>query len=149
MNRRIMNNQGFSLAELAITVGIMAILLLVVTAGGSGLFNQSRITTALESISTLKTASQAFLGTVSPAGGTQTTYTDLTVQALKDNGLLPSGFSALGANPWGGDYLILPNTDITKFDIKLTKVEATPGPQLEKKIGGKYDAGSKTYTVTY
>jgi len=143
-----MKNKGFSLMELAIAVGLIAILVGVVGTGG-GMINKCRIQREAQAVDNLRVASQNFLS------GPNLTYTGISVDALMTAGLLPNNFDAAKSNSFGGDYTVGANTaDNTKVDIALANVPAAAGADLltvfkAKSDGATYDATSKLWKATF
>jgi prepilin-type N-terminal cleavage/methylation domain-containing protein len=143
-----MNNRGFSLMELAIAVGLIAILMGVVAAGG-GMMAKCRVQRETEAVDNLRIASQNYL---TPPN---LTYTGISVAALKTAGLLPNSFDPAGANGFGGDYSVEVNsTDNTKVDIALADVPTDAATSLSSAFNAKadsttYDNTSKLWTATF
>ncbi len=144
MNRK----KGFSLMELAIAVGLIAILIGVVAAGG-GMMSRCRVQRETDAVESLRLASQNYL---TPPN---LTYTGISVTALKTAGLLPNNFDPTGANGFGGDYTVSVNTaDNTKVDIALANVPVNAGADLSNAFKAKseatvYDAASKSWKATF
>ncbi len=145
---RFSNKRGFTLIEIALALGILAILIVSV-AQARGLSDQARVMAAAESIRTLRGAAESYI-----SGGNMT-FSGVSVAALKTNNRLPAGFSATGSNRWGGNYNIAANSgDNTKVDIGLTSVPANAGTQLSSQFQNSagstnYDSSSNTWTATF
>lgn len=144
---RIRSNGGFSLVELAISLGLIAILLSVVSAGG-GMVAKTRIGREIQAIDNLRLAAQNYLSVGSM------TYSGVSVDGLKTAGYLPATFVAAGSNSFGGGYAVAANEDPTRVDIVLSNVPDDAGTTLSESFRGKamaaaYDAGSKSLTVTF
>lgn len=141
-------NKGFSLMELAIAVGLIAILVGVVSAGG-GMMGRCRVQRETEAVDNLRLASQNYL---TPPN---LTYTGISIPVLKTSGLLPGSFDPAGTNGFGGDYSIMVNAaDNTKVDIALANVPSHAALDLTNAFKGKadtatYDAASKLWKATF
>ena len=144
---RLNNKEGFSLVEMAIVVGIIAILIGVLV-GASGMRDNAGIQSASQSVNTLRSAGGNYLA----AGNL--TYTGISIDKLKTDQYLPAGFTGTASNPWGGDYTVLPNTDNTKVDIAMTKISATVSTRLTALFKNSanataYDATNLKWTATF
>ena len=141
-------NKGFSLMELAIAVGLIAILVGVVSAGG-GMMGRCRVQRETEAVDSLRLASQNYL---TPPN---MTYAGISVTALKTAGLLPNSFNPTGSNGFGGDYTVAANSaDNTKVDIALASVPANAATDLSNVFKSKadatsYDATGKLWKATF
>jgi prepilin-type N-terminal cleavage/methylation domain-containing protein len=141
-------NKGFSLMELAIAVGLIAILVGVVAAGG-GMMGKCRVTRETQAIDSLRVASQNYL---TPPN---LTYADISIGDLKTAGLLPNSFDPSGSNGFGGDYSVAANAaDNTKVDISLANIPSTAATDLTSAFQAKadatsYDASTKQWTATF
>ena len=141
-------NKGFSLIELAISVGLITVLVGVVAAGG-GMMNKCRLQREAEAVNNLRLAAQNYIASPS------LTYTGVSVAALKTAGFLPNNFDPVQANSFGGDYSIAANTtDNTKVDIALTNIPSSVGTELASMFLAKadditYDAASKLWKATF
>ena len=141
-------NKGFSLMELAIAVGLIAILVGVVAAGG-GMMGRCRVQRETEAVDSLRLASQNYL---TPPN---LTYTGISITALKTAGLLPNSFNPAGSNGFAGDYTVAVNaTDNTKVDIALANVPSQAATDLSNIFKAKadtttYDAATKLWRATF
>jgi prepilin-type N-terminal cleavage/methylation domain len=141
-------NKGFSLMELAIAVGLIAILVGVVGAGG-GMMGRCRVQRETEAVDNLRLASQNYL---TPPN---LTYTGINVAALKTAGLLPNSFNPTGSNGFAGDYTVAANAaDNTKVDIALANVPSQAATDLSNVFKAKadtttYDAATKLWKATF
>lgn len=137
---------GFTLIELALSISIIALLVMAVQTA-SGLRENAKVHTAAQSIRTLRAAAESYI-----AAGSMT-FTGMTMDGLKTAGFLPSGFTATGSNPWGGNYAIAPNTaDATKVDISLTSVASSAATRLSALFANSASATSVTsgtWTATF
>ncbi|MFH0753241.1 MAG: prepilin-type N-terminal cleavage/methylation domain-containing protein [Candidatus Omnitrophota bacterium] len=142
------NNKGFSLMELAISIGLIAVLLGVVAAGG-GMMNKCRVQREVQAVENLRLAAQNFLS------GKNLTYAGVTVASLKTGGYLPLNFDPAGSNSFGGDYTVGPNgSDNTKIDIVLANIPASAATALSETLQAKadataYDNTSKIWKATF
>ncbi|MBF0485827.1 MAG: prepilin-type N-terminal cleavage/methylation domain-containing protein [Candidatus Omnitrophica bacterium] len=143
-----MNNKGFSLMELAIAVGLIAVMVGVVAAGG-GMMNKCRVQREVDAVDNLRVAAQNYLSTKN------LTYSGISVSALKTAGLLPNNFDPSGANSFGGNYTVSANSsDNTKLDIALGNIPEAMGNDLSASFQAKsdstsYDKTSKLWTATF
>ena len=141
-------NKGFSLMELAIAVGLIAVLVSVVAAGG-GMMAKCRVQRESEAVENLRLASQNYLS------GQNLTYTGVSVAVLKTAGLLPANFDPVKSNSYGGDYTVSANAgDVTKVDIALANIPEAGGMELSGMFKAKasataYDKTNKLWTVTF
>jgi prepilin-type N-terminal cleavage/methylation domain-containing protein len=141
-------NKGFSLMELAIAVGLIAILVGVVSSGG-GMMGRCRVQRETEAVDSLRLASQNYL---TPPN---LTYSGVSIPALKTAGLLPNNFDPAGSNGFGGDYTVAVNSaDNTKVDIALANVPSSAATDLSHAFQAKadataYDAASRLWTATF
>jgi prepilin-type N-terminal cleavage/methylation domain-containing protein len=141
-------NKGFSLMELAIAVGLIAILVGVVAAGG-GMMERCRVARETDAVDNLRLASQNYL---TPPN---LTYSGISVAALKTAGLLPNSFSATASNGFGGDYTVAVSaSDSTKVEIALANIPSTAATDLTNAFKAKadtteYDAASKLWKATF
>ncbi len=142
------SNKGFSLMELAISIGLIAVLLGVVAAGG-GMMNKCRIQREVQAVDNLRLAAQNYIS------GQNLTYAGVTVASLKTGGYLPANFDPLKSNSFGGDYTVTPNgSDNTKIDIVLANVPALAATALSDTLSAKaeataYDNTSKVWKATF
>lgn len=144
----IKNKKGFSLVEMAIALGLIALLVGVVSAGG-GMMGRTRVQRENKAVENLWLASQNYLSI------RNLTYTGISVTALKTLNLLPSTFEPLAANSYGGDYSIGANpVDPTRVDISLANIPVSVAGDLSDSFKGKaestsYDAGNKVWKGTF
>lgn len=146
--RRLNQEKGFSLVELAIGLAIITVLILAVSLS-SGLRNNARVQSAAQSIQALRSAAESYLTTG------KLNYEGLNMANLKAGNLLPANFDALASNPWGGGFDIAANTvDNTQFDITLS---AVPKKESEKLLAyfqnnasaSSYDQSKGSVIVTF
>jgi prepilin-type N-terminal cleavage/methylation domain-containing protein len=143
-----LDQRGFSLVELSIALGLVAVLLSVVTAGG-GMIAKSRVHREMEAVDGIHLAAQNYLTMQN------LTYSGISIQALKTAGLLPSNFDPVKSNAFGGDYSVNANADDTaKVDIVLANIPESAGASLSATFRNKaeltsYDKGSKVWKATF
>ncbi len=143
-----MNNKGFSLVELAIALGLVAVLVSVVTSGG-GMMIKSRVHRETVAVDSIRVAAQNYLTSKN------LTYTGISIAALKTDGLLPASFEPVKANSFGGDYVVTENpADSTRVDISVLNVPETAGTELSNNFRNKaellaYDKSSKVWKATF
>ena len=143
------NKRGFTLVEIAFVLVIITVLLLVIGPAAKGMFENGRVSSAAQSVETLRNAAAQYL-----AGG-NVTYASVSVTALKTGNLLPTNFIAAGSNPFGGNYSLAANgTDNTKVDIILTNIPLNAGTKLNAYFANKadslnYDSTLSTWTATF
>ncbi len=145
---RMKSNKGFSLMELAMAMGLMAVLVGVVAAGG-GMMTKSRVQREFDSVEGLRLAAQNYLSSSS------LTFTGVSVTELKNKGLVPATFDPLKANSFGGDYSVSANaTDSTRVDIALALIPEDVGTSLSGAFKGRaeaitYDKTTKIWKATF
>ncbi len=143
-----MNRKGFSLIELAIALGLVAVLVSVVTAGG-GMMAKSRIHREMVAVDTIRIAAQNYLSS------RNLTYNGISVEVLKAAGLLPSSFDPIKSNSYGGDYSVRVNdADMTRVDIVLANIPDTAGEDLSNTFKNKaelisYDKSRRVWQATF
>lgn len=146
--RKSRQKSGFSLVELAIGLAVITVLILSVSLS-SGIRENAKVQSASQSITALRLAAENYIATG------KMNYAGLTVATLKTENLLPSSFTGTTANPWGGNYTIVPNTaNNTKVDIAVTAVPASESTKLISLFANSssataYDTGTKTWTATF
>lgn len=137
--------RGFTLIELVLVISIVALLIMAVGLT-SGVRENAKVHSAAESVKTLRAAAESYI-----AAGNMT-YIGITIDGLKTAGYLPSGFSASGSNPWGGNYAVAVNSDPNKVDISLTAVSASASTRLSALFANsaaQSSYASETWTVTF
>lgn len=138
-------NGGFTLIELVLVISIVALLIMAVGLT-SGVRENAKVHSAAESAKALRTAAESYI-----AAGSMT-YTGITVDGLIASGYLPGSFTAIGTNPWGGNYAIAANSDPNKVDISLTVVSASAAARLSALFANSATAtsySSETWTATF
>ncbi len=141
------SNKGFSLVELAIGLAVVTVLVLAVSMS-SGLRDNARLQSAVNSVQTLRSAAENYL-----VSG-KINYSGLSVDSLKTAKILPGAFSGAGVNPWGGNFTVAPSADPTRFNIALTNVGADDSKKLSDYFKNNasatdFDAEKKTWSVTF
>jgi hypothetical protein len=136
---------ALALTDVAIAIGVLAVLLAAISSA-LGAIENGRISTAERSIETLQAAAVNWLS------NGRTSYDGISFQALRDENLLPAGFTEVASNPWGGNYLLEPAGD--QITVGLTNVPQNGGASLTRKLGPRarsvsYDAGGRIFTATF
>ena len=142
-----MDKRGFSLVELAIGLAVVTILILAVSVS-SGIQDNARVQAAANSVRALRSATENYL-----VSG-RMNYTGVSVDVLKASKFLPDNFSMTGTNPWGGNFVLGPNSDATRFDISLLGVKQQDADRLSAYFASSssktaFDASSGTWTATF
>lgn len=146
--RKVKTQSGFSLVELAIGLAVLTVLVLAISVS-AGLRDNARVSSAANSVQTLRSAAESYLATG------KINYAGMSVDVLKTAKLLPTGFQSTKTNPWGGDYNVLVNaTDNTRFDIALSGLAKTEADKLTSYFNNSatqvnYDQASSTWVVTF
>ena len=143
--KKMGSRNGFTLIELVLVIGIIAILIMAIGLT-SGIRDNAKVNSAAQSVRALRSAAENYL-----AAGNMT-YTGVTISGLQTSGYLPAAFSATGSNPWGGNYTIAPNSDANKVDISLTSVSSTAAARLTALFANSAAAtsySSTTWTITF
>ncbi len=141
------NQKGFSLVELAIGLAVVAILILAVSMS-SGIQDNARVQSAANSVQSLRSAAENYL-----VSG-KVNYTGISLDALKTSKFLPDNFNAIGTNPWGGNFILDPNSDTTRYDISLSGLKQQDADKLAAYFASSasktvFDASAGTWTVTF
>ena len=137
----------FFKGPLAIGLAVITILILAITAS-AGIRDNARIQAAAGSVQTLRSAADNFLS------NGNLNYSGISVAALKTANLLPSGFDANNANPWGGSVAVAPDTDPTHFKVVLGSVGSTEAGKLSSFFrnnvtSSHYDASGSLWTAIF
>jgi type II secretory pathway pseudopilin PulG len=136
---------SFTLVELVLVISIVALLIMAIGLT-SGIRENAKVHSAAESVKTLRAAAESYI-----ASGSMT-YTGITIDGLKTSGFLPNRFTAVGSNPWGGDYAIAANSDANKVDISLSATSASAASRLSALFANSAAAtayASDTWTATF
>ncbi len=140
--------RAFSLVELAIGLAVITILILAVSVS-AGIRDNARVQSAANSVQTLRSAAENYL-----AGG-KLDYSGMTVDVLKTFKFLPNNFINIETNPWGGDFVIVPNaSDNTHFDIMVSGLAKLDADKLTTYFNNSatavaFDESKKEWTVTF
>jgi type II secretory pathway pseudopilin PulG len=132
---------GFSLLELMLVIGAIAVLAGVMLIG-SGVLTSSKLSRTEQEISTLASAAQAYA-----AQQPSPTYAGLSLTELRNRQLIPP--SAGGTNPWGNMYALSGAT--TSFTITTdtgdpTRCAALSGRFATRAVSANCSAGALTVT---
>lgn len=135
---------GFSLVELLIALGALAVLLAVVLPG-SGYIETARMQAIVQDVATLRAAADRWL----ERG--RLDYTGVTVGALRSEGFLPNGWRA--STPYGGTYALAPAPGgATRVTVTVTGLSPSAGTALVTYYTGRVASvslGGGTLTVTF
>ena len=136
--------RGFSLVELLIALGALAVLLAVILPG-RGYLETGRIQAIVQDVATLRNAADRWL----ERG--RLDYTGLTVGALQSEGFLPNGWRA--STPYGGTYALAPVPgNATRVTVTVTSLPGSAGTVLVTYYTGRMAGVSLsggTLTVTF
>lgn len=146
MNKKI-NKKGFSLVELSIGLAVVAILILAVSMS-SGIQDNARVQSAANSVQSLRSAAENYL-----VSG-KMSYTGISLDALKASRFLPDNFNATGTNPWGGNFVLAPNSDTTRYDVSLSGLKQQDADKLTAYFVSNasktvFNASAGTWTATF
>ncbi len=89
---------GFSLIELMLVLGVIAVILAAISVGAAAV-NSSRLSTTEQDIRTIQSAAAAWA-----AQQASPTFSGVTFSALRTANVLPP--NASGNNPWGTPYTV-------------------------------------------
>lgn len=135
---------GFSVLELLIALGALAVLFALVLPG-RGYLETARIQAVVQDVTTLRQAADRWL----ERG--RLDYTGLTVGALRADGLLPGGWRA--QNPYGGDYAVGPTAgDPRRLTATVSGLPSAAGNTLVLYYTGRVASvtvGAGTLIVTF
>lgn len=119
---------GLALTDVAIAIGVLAVLLAAITSA-LGAIENARVNTAERSVETLRGSAINWL-----ANG-RFSYTGLSFDTLRQEQLLPPSFSANLSNPWGGNYTIAASgPGDNQFTVTLDNVPDSGGQALTRKF---------------
>lgn len=143
---KMSSTKGFTLIELVMVIGIIALLIMAVGIT-SGVRENAKVHSAADSVRSLRTAAESYI-----AAGNMT-YTGIGIDGLKTAGFLSSTFSETGSNPWGGDFAVAVNSeDASKVDVSLTSVNTVAAARLSALFANSAESTgytSETWTVTF
>lgn len=150
MNRLLMKRwtaqAGLALTDVAIAIGVIAVLLAAITAA-VGAIENARVNTAERSIDTLQGAATNWLS------NGRFSYTGISIAALRTDQLLPTSFTEVATNPWGGDYQVAASgSGGRELTITLSNVPASAGQSLLRKFQQRARTASFTgevFTATF
>jgi hypothetical protein len=137
---------GLALTDVAIAIGVLAVLLAAITSA-LGAIENGRVSSAERSVETLRGAA------INWVSNGRFSYSGITFDAMRSEGLLPPNFAESAANPWGGNYTIAAaGTGNNQITITLTGLPDGGGQALARKFGPRARAasyGSGVFTVTF
>jgi hypothetical protein len=131
--------RGFSLAELAVALGTLAVMAGTVTAAVSATLDRGRLARATREVDALARAAERY-----PAAAGRVDYDGLSLGALEALGLVPA---TLGRHAWGGPVEVCSrgggcaafNADPLRFAVVLAQVPAASAPALCAPFAGRAD----------
>lgn len=146
MKTRRRRRLGLALTDVAIAIGVLAVLLAAVTSA-LGAIENGRVNSAERSVETLKGAAINWLS------NGRYSYAGISFGALRTENLLPPNFIEAGSNPWGGDYGIQASgPGDNQFTITLTNVPDGGGNALARKFSPRARSASYSsgiFSVTF
>lgn len=135
-------HKGFTIIELIAVMVIIGIILASVLAAVKGVTDNSRITSAIASIRALQTACVNYYNN---NGGS---YAGLSLATLASENFLPGNFtSGVNQNPWNGNILVGPDSNVSFYDITFTNVPSNAATFLTNAVS-KLAQTAPTYTAT-
>lgn len=146
MNRRPRGRPGLALTDVAIAIGVLAVLLAAITSS-LGAIENGRVNSAERSVETLRGAAINWLS------NGRYSYGGISFSELRNENLLPPSFAEAGSNPWGGDYTIQPSgSSNSQVTITLTSVPNSGGNALARKFAPRARSASYVngvFSVTF
>lgn len=146
MKTRERSRLGLALTDVAIAIGVLAVLLAAVTSA-LGAIENGRVNSAERSIETLKGAAINWLS------NGRYSYAGVSFDAFRTDNLLPPNFVEAGSNPWGGDYTIQASgSGNNQVTISLTNVPDGGGNALARKFAPRARTASYSngvFSVTF
>lgn len=146
MRKRTRSRPGLALTDVAIAIGVLAVLLAAVTSA-LGAIENGRVNAAERSVETFKGAAINWLS------NGRYSYGGISFTELRNDNLLPPTFAEASSNPWGGDYTIqAAGSGNNQVTITLTNVPAGGGNALARKFGPRARSASfnnGVFSVTF
>ena len=146
MRKRIRGRPGLALTDVAIAIGVLAVLLAAVTSA-LGAIENGRVNAAERSVEALKGAAINWLS------NGRYSYAGISFSELRTENLLPPNFAEAGSNSWGGDYTIQASgSGNNQVTITLTNVPTGGGNALARKFGPRARAAAFSngvFSVTF
>ena len=146
MRRRTHSRRGFALTDVAIAIGVLAVLLAAVTSA-LGAIENGRVNSAERSVETLKGSAINWLS------NGRYSYAGISFDGLRTDNLLPPSFVEAGSNPWGGNFTIQASgSGNNQFTITLTNIPDGGGNALARKFSPRARSASYsngTFSVTF
>jgi hypothetical protein len=146
MRKRTRNRPGFALTDVAIAIGVLAVLLAAVTSA-LGAIENGRVNAAERSVETLNGAAINWLS------NGRYSYAGISFNELRTDSLLPPSFAEVSSNPWGGNYSIQASgSGNNQVTITLTNVPTGGGNALSRKFAPRARSASYsngTFSVTF
>lgn len=141
-----LSKKGFTLVELMIVLGVIALLLGVILLSARGTQTAAKITGTTTEIQQIYGACQTWIG------NGRTSYTGLTIATLQGIGYIPATLKS----PWAGTFTVAVNgTDSSRVNISLTAVPSEPvHGEIAAALGqnlfsNSYNASTSTSTFTF
>jgi hypothetical protein len=148
MRKWLRSRPGLALADVAIAIAVLAVLLAAVTAA-LGAIENGRVNSAERSVETLREAAIHYLS------NGRNSYANISFWYLQNENLLPPGFTSWASNPWGGNYTIdATGSGSQQVTITLTSVPAGAGDVLTRKFSPRaasasYSEADGIFSVTF
>ncbi len=138
MRKRTRSRRGLALTDVAIAIGVLAVLLAAVTSA-LGAIENGRVNSAERSVETLKGTAINWLS------NGRYSYAGISFSELRTDNLLPPSFVETGSNSWGGNYTIQASgSGNNQVTITLTNVPDGGGNALARKFSPR--ARSTSYS---
>lgn len=146
MRKRARSRPGLALTDVAIAIGVLAVLLAAVTSS-LGAIENGRVNSAERSVETFKGAAINWLS------NGRYSYAGVSFNELRAENLVPPNFVEAGSNPWGGNYTIeASGAGNNQFTITLTNVPDGGGNALARKFSARARSASYSngvFSVTF
>jgi Tfp pilus assembly protein FimT len=142
--------RGFSLAEIALGIVIMGVIIGAVLAFGGDLKKAATKLNSTESILNLTTSAMSCMERKG-----FNNFENITIDFMREEGCVPEGFTGIGVNPYGGDYSIGPDSsDNTLLVVTLTNVPASSCDELKSFFSQRVErsncnTGDGTFTAVF
>jgi type II secretory pathway pseudopilin PulG len=146
MRKRTRGRPGLALTDVAIAIGVLAVLMAAVTSS-LGAIENGRVNSAERSVETFRGAAINWLS------NGRYSYAGISFNELRAENLVPPSFVETGSNPWGGDYTIQASgSGNNQFTLTLTNVPDGGGSALARKFSARARAaayGNGIFSVTF
>lgn len=141
-----LSKKGFTLVELMIVLGVIALLLSIILLSARGTQTAAKITGTAKEIQQVYGACQTWIG------NGRTSYTGISLATLQSVGYIPATFSS----PWAGAFTVSVNaSDSSRVDIS---VAAVPNQSIHTEMASalgqnlfanSYNVSTATSTFTF